>query len=45
VGTLLPLALLLVGGGPVPVVAAVLALLAGSLAVRFAIVHLPHARA
>jgi hypothetical protein len=42
-GTLLPLALLLAGGSRPAVVAAVLFLLLGSLALRFAIVRLPHA--
>ena len=42
-GTLAPLALLLVGGGPLPELAAVLLLLAGSLAVRFVIIRVPHA--
>ena len=40
-GTLVPLALLLLGGSPVAVFAALLFLLLGSLAVRFAIVRLP----
>jgi len=44
VGTLVPLALLLVGGGPLPVLAAVLSLLLGSLALRSVIVRLPHAK-
>jgi hypothetical protein len=44
-GTLLPLGLLLAGGGPLPVLAAVLLLLLGGLAVRFVIVRLPHAAA
>ena len=43
VGTLAPLALLLAGGHPLLVLAAVLLLLLGSLAVRFVIVRLPHA--
>jgi hypothetical protein len=43
VGTLVPLALLLAGGGLLPMLAAVLFLLLGSLALRFAIVRLPHA--
>jgi Ni/Fe-hydrogenase subunit HybB-like protein len=42
-GTLVPLGLLLAGGGPIPALAAVLLLLLGSLALRFAIVRLPHA--
>lgn len=41
--TLVPLALLLVGGHPLLVLAAVLLLLLGSLVLRFAIVRLPHA--
>jgi hypothetical protein len=44
-GTLVPLGLLLAGGGPLPVLAGGLFLLLGSLAVRFAIVRLPHAPA
>jgi hypothetical protein len=43
VGTLAPLALLLAGGGRLPVLAAALLLLAGSLAARFVIVRVPHA--
>jgi hypothetical protein len=43
VGTLIPLALLLAGGSRLPVLAAVLLLLLGSLALRFAIIRLPHA--
>jgi hypothetical protein len=43
VGTLVPLALLLAGGSRLPVLAAVLFLLLGSLALRFVIVRLPHA--
>jgi hypothetical protein len=43
VGTLAPLALLLAGGGRLTVLAAVLLLLVGSLALRFVIVRLPHA--
>ena len=42
-GTLVPLVLLLVGGGLLPVLAAVLFLLLGSLAIRFVILRLPHA--
>jgi hypothetical protein len=42
VGTLVPLALLLAGGGSLPALAAVLSLLLGSLALRFVIVRLPH---
>jgi hypothetical protein len=42
VGTLAPLALLLAGGSLLPVLAAVLFLLLGSLALRFVIVRLPH---
>jgi hypothetical protein len=42
-GTLLPLALLLASGSPLPVLAAVLLLLLGSLALRFVIVCVPHA--
>jgi hypothetical protein len=42
-GTLVPLGLLLLGGNPLLVLTAVLFLLLGSLAVRFAIVRLPHA--
>jgi hypothetical protein len=42
VGTLVPLALL-ADGNPLPVLAAVLSLLLGSLAFRFVIVRLPHA--
>jgi hypothetical protein len=42
VGTLVPLALL-ADGSPLPVLAAVLSLLLGSLALRFVIVRLPHA--
>jgi hypothetical protein len=42
VGTLVPLALLLAGGSLLPVLVAVLFLLLGSLALRFAIVRLPH---
>jgi hypothetical protein len=41
-GTLVPLALLLAGGRLLPVLAAMLSLLLGSLALRFAIVRLPH---
>jgi hypothetical protein len=41
-GTLLPLGLLLPGGHPLAVLAAVLLLLLGSLALRFALVRLPH---
>jgi hypothetical protein len=44
-GTLVPLGLLLAGGNPLPVLAAVLLLLLGSLALRFVIVRLPHAPA
>ena len=44
-GTLVPLGLLLAGGGPLPLLAAVLFLLLGSLATRFAIIRLPHAPA
>jgi Ni/Fe-hydrogenase subunit HybB-like protein len=44
-GTLAPLALLLAGESPLPVLAAVLLLLLGSLAMRFVIVRLPHASA
>ncbi len=43
VGTLVPLVLLLVGGSLLPVLTAVLFLLLGSLALRFAIIRLPHA--
>ena len=43
VGTLIPLALLLAGGGLLPVLGAVPFLLLGSLALRFVIVRLPHA--
>jgi hypothetical protein len=43
VGTVVPLALLLAGGSLLLVLAAVLFLLMGSLALRFAIVRLPHA--
>jgi hypothetical protein len=43
VGTLVPLALLLAGGGRLPVLAAVLVLLLRSLSLRFVIVRLPHA--
>ena len=43
VGTLVPLVLLLAGGSLLPVLAAMLFLLLGSLALRFAIVRLPHA--
>jgi hypothetical protein len=43
VGTLVPLALLLASGSPLPVLAAALSLLLGSLAARFVIVRLPHA--
>jgi hypothetical protein len=43
-GTVLPLVLLLATDRPGPVVAAVLSLLLGSLAIRFAIVRLPHGR-
>jgi hypothetical protein len=43
VGTLVPLALLLAGGSRLLVLAAVLFLLLGSLALRFGIVRLPHA--
>ena len=42
---LVPLALLLAGGSPLPVLAAVLFLLLGSLTLRFMIVRLPHASA
>jgi Polysulphide reductase, NrfD len=42
-GTLVPLGLLLAGGSPLPVLAAVLSLLLGSVAIRFVIVRLPHA--
>ncbi|MBV8430538.1 MAG: polysulfide reductase NrfD [Solirubrobacterales bacterium] len=42
VGTLVPLALLLAGGSLLPVLAAVLFLVLGSLALRFAIIRLPH---
>jgi len=42
VGTLVPLVLLLAGGSRFPVLAAVLFLLLGSLALRFTIVRLPH---
>jgi hypothetical protein len=42
VGTLVPLGLLLAGGGLLSVLAAVLFLLLGSLALRFGIVRLPH---
>jgi hypothetical protein len=42
VGSLLPVALLLAGSGRLIVLAAVLFLLLGSLAVRFVIVRLPH---
>jgi hypothetical protein len=41
-GTLAPLGLLLAGRSPLPVLAAVLLLLLGSLAMRFVIVRLPH---
>jgi Ni/Fe-hydrogenase subunit HybB-like protein len=41
-GTLVPLGLLLAGPGSLPVLAAVLFVLLGSLAVRFVIVRLPH---
>jgi hypothetical protein len=44
-GTLVPLGLLLAGGSPLPVLAAVLFLLLGSLAIRFVIVRVPHASA
>jgi hypothetical protein len=44
-GTLVPLGLLLLGNSPLPVLAAVLFLLLGSLATRFAVVRLPHASA
>jgi len=43
VGTLVPLAVLLAGGSCLPVLAAVLFLLLGSLAVRLVIIRLPHA--
>jgi hypothetical protein len=43
VGALIPLGLLLASGALLPVLAAVLLLLLGSLALRFAIVRLPHA--
>jgi polysulfide reductase-like protein len=42
-GTLVPLGLLLAGGGPLPVLAAVPFVLLGSLAIRFVIIRLPHA--
>jgi hypothetical protein len=42
-GTVIPLALLLAGASPLPVLAAVLSLLLGSIAIRFLIVRLPHA--
>ena len=41
-GTLVPLVLLLLGGSPLVVFAALLFLLLGSLTVRFVIVRLPH---
>jgi hypothetical protein len=43
-GTLVPLALLLAGSGPLPSLAAAVLLL-GSLAIRFALVRIPHAAA
>jgi hypothetical protein len=42
VGILVPLGLLLIGGGHLSALAAVLSLLLGSLAVRYGIVRLPH---
>jgi Ni/Fe-hydrogenase subunit HybB-like protein len=44
VGAAAPLGLILVGGGPAVLLAAVLCLLIGALAVRFAIIRMPHAR-
>ena len=42
-GTLAPLCLAIVGGGPLVLLAAVLLLLLGSVAIRFAIIQVPHA--
>ncbi len=42
-GTLVPLCLVLVGGSPPVLLAAVLCLLLGSLTIRFVIVRVPHA--